>query len=139
MDRDKTDDPSVIKVWFLLLYGVRALFHYSCHFQVRGLPWEATEMDLCKFFKDCEIVGGPRGIFLCQNDRGQPTGEAFIEMETQADVDTALEKHKQNMGRRWVRVGWSGAGGEGMARGGVESGRNVINHYEGTSRCSNLD
>ena len=70
-------------------------------------------MDLCKFFKDCEIVGGPRGIFLCQNDRGQPTGEAFIEMETQADVDTALEKHKQNMGRRWVRVGWSGAGGEG--------------------------
>ena len=121
MDRDKTDDPSVIKVWFLLLYGVRALFHYSCHFQVRGLPWEATEMDLCKFFKDCEIVGGPRGIFLCQNDRGQPTGEAFIEMETQADVDTALEKHKQNMGRRWVRVGWSEAGGEGMARGGVES------------------
>ena len=68
-----------------------------------------------------EIVGGPRGIFLCQNDRGQPTGEAFIEMETQADVDTALEKHKQNMGRRWVRVGWSGAGGEGMAWGGVES------------------
>jgi len=84
MDRDKTDDPSVIKV--------------------RGLPWEATEMDLCKFFKDCEIVGGPRGIFLCQNDRGQPTGEAFIEMETQADVDTALEKHKQNMGRRYVEV-----------------------------------
>ena len=139
MDRDKTDDPSVIKVWLLLLYGVGAPFHYICDFQVRGLPWEATEMDLCKFFKDCEIVGGPRGIFLCQNDRGQPTGEAFIEMETQADVDTALEKHKQNMGRRWVRVGWSGAGGEGRSRGGVENGGNVTNHCEGTSRCLNLD
>ena len=139
MDRDKTDDPSVIKVWLLLLYGVGAPFHYSCGFQVRGLPWEATEMDLCKFFKDCEIVGGPRGIFLCQNDRGQPTGEAFIEMETQADVDTALEKHKQNMGRRWVRVGWSGAEGEGRSRGGVENGGNVTNHCEGTSRCLNLD
>ena len=72
----------------------------TCH-QVRGLPWEATAMDLCKFFRDCEIVGGPSGIFFCQNERGQPTGEAFIEMERQEDVDRALERHKQNMGRRW--------------------------------------
>ena len=39
MERDPMkDDPSVIKV--------------------RGLPWEATAMDLCKFFRDCDIVGG---------------------------------------------------------------------------------
>ena len=78
------DDPSVIKV--------------------RGLPWSATDMDLCKFFRDCEIVGGPRGIYFCQNDRGQPTGEAFIEMEGPEDIEKALDKHRQNMGRRYVEV-----------------------------------
>ena len=81
MERDPMkDDPSVIKV--------------------RGLPWEATAMDLCKFFRDCDIVGGPNGIHFCTNDRGQPSGEAFIEMERPEDVEKALEKHKQNMGRR---------------------------------------
>ena len=83
MDRDPMkDDPSVIKV--------------------RGLPWEATAMDLCKFFRDCDIVGGPNGIHFCTNDRGQPSGEAFIEMERPEDVEKGLEKHKQNMGRRSV-------------------------------------
>ena len=83
MERDPMkDDPSVIKV--------------------RGLPWEATAMDLCKFFRDCDIVGGPNGIHFCTNDRGQPSGEAFIEMERPEDVEKALEKHKQNMGRRSV-------------------------------------
>ena len=82
-DRDPMkDDPSVIKV--------------------RGLPWEATAMDLCKFFRDCDIVGGPNGIYFVTNDRGQPSGEAFIEMERPEDVERALEKHKQNMGRRSV-------------------------------------
>lgn len=85
MERDPMkDDPSVIKV--------------------RGLPWEATAMDLCKFFRDCDIVGGPNGIHFCTNDRGQPSGEAFIEMERPEDVEKGLEKHKQNMGRRYVEV-----------------------------------
>ena len=85
MERDPMkDDPSVIKV--------------------RGLPWEATAMDLCKFFRDCDIVGGPNGIHFCTNDRGQPSGEAFIEMERPEDVEKALEKHKQNMGRRSVEL-----------------------------------
>ena len=46
-------------------------------------------------------VQGPNGIHFCTNDRGQPSGEAFIEMERPEDVEKALEKHKQNMGRRW--------------------------------------
>ena len=72
--------------------------------KVRGLPWEATAMDLCKFFRECDIVGGPSGIYFCQDDRGRPTGEAFIEMERQEDVDRALDKHRQNMGRRYLNI-----------------------------------
>ena len=86
--------------------------------QIRGMPYEATATEVCRFFKDCDIAGGPDGILLhpetnslswtffqswskmnyqfsdagiyfCLNDRGLPTGEAFIEMET-PQVDFAM-------------------------------------------------
>jgi len=78
------DDPSVIKV--------------------RGLPYDTSPIDLCRFFKDCEINGGPNGIYFCLNDRGLPTGEAFIEMERPEDIERALERHKQTLGKRYVEV-----------------------------------
>jgi len=78
------DDPSVIKV--------------------RGLPYDTNGDDLIRFFKDCDIIGGTNGIYFCHNNRGLPTGEAFIEMERQDDVDRALEKHKEMMGKRYVEV-----------------------------------
>ena len=64
------------------------------------MPYEATAMEVCRFFRDCEIVGGPNGIYFCLNDKGLPTGEAFIEMESQTDIDNALDKHKEMMGKR---------------------------------------
>ena len=74
------DDPSVIKI--------------------RGLPYQTTAMEVCRFFKDCEIVGGPNGIYFPLNERGLPTGEAFVEMETARDIDKALERHKDCIGER---------------------------------------
>ena len=41
MSDSMRDDPSVIKV--------------------RGLPYDTSPIDLCRFFKDCEINGGPNG------------------------------------------------------------------------------
>ena len=41
MSDSMRDDPSVIKV--------------------RGLPYDTSPIDLCGFFKDCEINGGPNG------------------------------------------------------------------------------
>ena len=29
--------------------------------QIRGMPYEATAMEVCRFFKDCDFVGGPSG------------------------------------------------------------------------------
>ena len=78
------DDPSVIKI--------------------RGLPYQTTAMEVCRFFKDCEIVGGPNGIYFPLNERGLPTGEAFVEMETARDIDKALERHKDCIGERWVKM-----------------------------------
>ena len=29
--------------------------------QIRGMPYEATATEVCRFFKDCDIAGGPDG------------------------------------------------------------------------------
>jgi len=78
------DDPSIIKI--------------------RGLPYQTTAMEVCRFFKDCEIVGGPNGIYFPLNERGLPTGEAFVEMESSRDIDKALEKHRDCIGERYIEV-----------------------------------
>jgi len=72
--------------------------------KVRGLPYETTALDLCKFFSDCKLRGGPRGIFFPLNDRKQPTGDAYIELESMRDVDIALRRHKDRMGARYIEI-----------------------------------
>jgi len=72
--------------------------------KVRGLPYEATALDLCKFFTDCKIKAGPRGIYFTLNDRKQPTGEAFIEMTSYRDVNSALRRHRDRMGSRYLEI-----------------------------------
>lgn len=72
--------------------------------KVRGLPYEAAALDVCRFFQDCKIRNGPRGIYFCVNERNQPTGEAFIEMEGLRDIDAALRRHRDRMGGRYIEV-----------------------------------
>jgi len=72
--------------------------------KVRGLPYEATALDLCKFFTDCKIKAGPRGIYFTLNERKQPTGEAFIEMTSYRDVNSALRRHRDRMGSRYLEI-----------------------------------
>jgi len=78
--------------------------------KVRGLPYEATALDMCKFFDDCKIKAGPRGIYFCIDDRKRPTGEAYIKMTSFRDVDNALRRHRDRMGQRYVEVFESRAG-----------------------------
>ena len=102
--------------------------------QIRGMPYEATATEVCRFFKDCDIAGGPDGIYFCLNERGLPSGEAFLEMETPGDVEKAMDHHKEMMGRRYIEVMESrlslmerakrdGGGDAGGGRGGARGGR----------------
>ena len=36
---------------------------------------------------------------------GRPSGTCYVELESQADLDAALEKDKKNMGKRYIEVG----------------------------------
>ncbi|KAM7415640.1 hypothetical protein PAMA_017934 [Pampus argenteus] len=72
--------------------------------QVRGLPWSCTNQDLLQFFSECRIRDGQKGIHFIENRQGRPSGQAFIEMEHEEDVNKALEKHRQYLGPRYVEV-----------------------------------
>jgi len=70
----------------------------------RGLPWSCTAEQLRDFFEGCNILNGEEGIHFTYVRDGRPSGEAYIEFETQEDYDNALEMHKKNMGKRYVEV-----------------------------------
>ncbi|XP_041084549.1 G-rich sequence factor 1-like [Polyodon spathula] len=72
--------------------------------RARGLPWSCTVEDVQNFFSDCRVRGGADGIHLTLNRDGKPSGEAFIELDYEEDVQKALEKHRQYLGPRYVEV-----------------------------------
>jgi len=72
--------------------------------RVRGLPWSATQDEIAEFFCNCNIDGGAKGIHLTTNREGRPSGDAYIELETQDDVTQALKKDRATMGKRYLEV-----------------------------------
>ncbi|XP_071340023.1 G-rich sequence factor 1 [Trachinotus anak] len=72
--------------------------------QVKGIPWSCSAQDLLQFFSECRIRDGVNGIHLTVDRLGRPSGRAFIEMEHEADVSKALEKHRQYLGQRYLEV-----------------------------------
>ena len=39
---------------------------------------------------------------MTTDDRGRPSGDAYVEVESMDDVDAALKMNKRDMGSRWV-------------------------------------
>lgn len=72
--------------------------------RLRGLPWQATREDVVSFFSDCRIKKGVNGVYMTLSALGRPSGEAYVEMESEEDVAKGLEKHKKNMGSRYIEV-----------------------------------
>jgi len=72
--------------------------------KARGLPFSATAEEVLEFFSECSVVGGVDGIHFGQNRDGRPSGEAYVEVESEDDVQKALERHKCNMGKRYIEV-----------------------------------
>ena len=48
------------------------------------------------------IVDGKLGIHFTYVRDGRPSGEAYIELESEDDVQEALKRDKQNMGKRYI-------------------------------------
>lgn len=65
----------------------------------RGLPFNCTDIDILKFFAGLDIVD-----VLLVNKGGRFTGEAFVVLASGVQADLALNRDRQNMGRRYVEV-----------------------------------
>ena len=60
--------------------------------------------DISDFLSRCEIAGGHAGIIINLDDRGRAAGDAYVELETRDDMDTAISMHKREMGTRYIEV-----------------------------------
>lgn len=67
--------------------------------RLRGLPFNCTDIDISKFFAGLDIVD-----VLLVNKNGRFSGEAFVVFAGPMQVEIALQRDRQNMGRRYVEV-----------------------------------
>ncbi|XP_014291697.1 heterogeneous nuclear ribonucleoprotein H2 isoform X3 [Halyomorpha halys] len=84
--------------------GQAGLNDEGCVVKVRGLPWSTTEEDIVKFFSECHIRNGKKGVQMTLSREGRPSGEAYIEMETPEDVELACKRDRDYMGHRYIEV-----------------------------------
>lgn len=70
--------------------------------KLRGLPWSATNDDILKFFKNCKVLDGKQGVHMTSSREGRPSGEAFVEFESEEDLNCALHKDREHIGSRYI-------------------------------------
>ncbi|KAG8446271.1 hypothetical protein GDO86_013921 [Hymenochirus boettgeri] len=69
---------------------------------LKGLPYEAENKHVIDFFKKLDIIED--SIYIAYGPNGKATGEGFLEFRNEDDYKSALCRHKQYMGNRFVQV-----------------------------------
>ena len=59
------------------------------------------------YVSDCNVVGGKGGIHFTYVRDGRPSGEAYIELSSEEDLNKALSKDKASMGKRYIEGSFS--------------------------------
>ncbi|ORC87223.1 heterogeneous nuclear ribonucleoprotein H/F [Trypanosoma theileri] len=69
--------------------------------RLRGLPFTSTEEDVTEFIKS---VKGVVRVDICRDLEGRNTGDAFVELASEEDVEQAKQLHNKTMGSRYIEV-----------------------------------
>ncbi|XP_065143236.1 heterogeneous nuclear ribonucleoprotein H1, like [Paramisgurnus dabryanus] len=72
--------------------------------RVRGLPWSCSTEEVSRFFAGCKIANNGTAIHFTYTREGRPSGEAFVELESEEDLKLAVKKDRDTMGHRYVEV-----------------------------------
>ncbi|XP_029830268.1 heterogeneous nuclear ribonucleoprotein H3 isoform X6 [Ixodes scapularis] len=74
--------------------------------RIRGLPWSTTKEEILNFFtsKEVNIKGGISGVHMTLSREGRPSGEAYIELESEQDVEVGLQRHNEHIGHRYIEI-----------------------------------
>jgi len=67
--------------------------------RLRGLPFNCSDNDVCEFFAGLDVVD-----VLLVHKQGRFSGEGFVVFGAPMQVDFALQRDRQNMGRRYIEV-----------------------------------
>jgi len=68
--------------------------------QLRGLIWSATVEDIKKFLHDCKV----KKVVIKKNEQGRPTGDAFVQLDSETDVEKAKSHNRKYLGSRFVII-----------------------------------
>lgn len=68
--------------------------------KMRGLPFNATEEDIHAFFYPINVVS----IRTTTDNRGRPSGRAYVDFASEADLKSALQRNKDCIGRRYIEL-----------------------------------
>ena len=52
----------------------------------------------------CSLVDGEDGVLFVKKPDGRATGDAFVLLAVEHDAEKALQKHKENMGSRYIEL-----------------------------------
>ncbi|XP_062379888.1 heterogeneous nuclear ribonucleoprotein H-like isoform X5 [Sardina pilchardus] len=73
--------------------------------RVRGLPWSCSVDEVQRFFsEECKIASNGSSIHFTYTREGRPSGEAFVEFDSEEDLKIAVKKDRETMGHRYVEV-----------------------------------
>ncbi|KAG0467849.1 hypothetical protein HPP92_017177 [Vanilla planifolia] len=67
--------------------------------RLRGLPFDCTEAEVIDFFRGLDLLD-----ILFVHKGGRFTGEAFCVLAYPLQVDFAIQRNRQNIGRRYIEV-----------------------------------
>jgi RNA recognition motif-containing protein len=70
--------------------------------KMRGLPYNAQTKDILEFFEGYKLDS--TGILIMRGPDDRPTGEAFVEFVSPDEAQRAMERHKKNMGSRYIEL-----------------------------------
>jgi heterogeneous nuclear ribonucleoprotein F/H len=70
--------------------------------RMRGLPYTANESTIADFLAGVNIPA--QGVHMVYNANERPTGEAFVEVCSEADVQAALALNHHTLGKRYIEV-----------------------------------
>jgi len=75
-------------------------------------------------FSGCKIANNGTAIHFTYTREGRPSGEAFVELESEEDLKMAVKKDRESMGHRYV---------EGMKL--IQNFGSVLGMRQYNSRC----
>ncbi|KAJ3588668.1 hypothetical protein NHX12_009522, partial [Muraenolepis orangiensis] len=70
--------------------------------RIRGLPWSCSVEEVSSFFSDCKVANGGSSVHFTYTREGRPSGEAFVELESDEDLKIAVKKDRETLGHRYV-------------------------------------